>query len=54
MMTLGLSDASPMIWSSTILELKELGEGGLNGGGVSGMGTYSGLALPVTVGRIGG
>lgn len=33
-----------------MLELKELGERRPRGGGVSGMGTSRGLALPVTVG----
>ena len=37
-----------------VLELKKLGERGLCGGGVSGMGTSRGLALPITVGGIGG
>jgi hypothetical protein len=37
-----------------MLELKELGERRPRGGGVSGMGTSRGLALPVTVGCISG
>ncbi|KAH8978434.1 hypothetical protein EDB86DRAFT_2836796 [Lactarius hatsudake] len=37
-----------------ILELKELGERGLRGGGVNGMAMTPGLALPVTVGGMEG
>ena len=37
-----------------MLELKEVGERGLCGGGVSGMGTSRGLGLPVKAGGIGG
>lgn len=37
-----------------MLELKEVGESGLCGGGVIGMGTSRGLGLPVKAGGIGG